>query len=120
MLICCEFIHEWTQIAYLKPKAHFFVPFMVSWAALHVFMPMYSALSPAQSFEPAHARKATFGFTSTPTLPKMFAIFSAQEAPPATHPFVGTSPFTTALAKASHPASPHPPQFAPLRASRTS
>ena len=50
--------HTFTQSPKpIQPKAHFFVPLIVSWAALHVFKPMYSALSWAHSFVPAQARK---------------------------------------------------------------
>ena len=78
---------------------------------------MYVPRSRADSSVPLQARKAIFGVTPDAEEPIMKAMAEAQSAPPATHPAEDAFPFTTASAKESHPANPHPPQFAPLRAS---
>ena len=103
----------------MQPKAHFFIPLTARFAAAHVLTPLYIPFESAHSFVPAQARNATFFSALPASTPRMAAIFSATEGPPAIQPEAGASPFTTASAKASHPAKPQPPQFPPESTSLT-
>jgi len=73
-------------------------------------------LLPAFSQVPLHFTNATFLVTST-SLPIISAIFAATIAPPTGQADAIASPLAIALARASQPAYPQPPQLLPGSAS---